>query len=178
MGHKTTEPLRGVLQDARNQELLEMGYPLETWQFENESISGARLTREDTFGGRLSYNQLIALRPSDAETFILGVTAWANVTRTGQLQIGMRYLPGTAQPVSIRVVNPSEPEKYVPGFLMPEIASLNTPASLILPRDRFQTGRTLEIIHQNGENQPVEMELSIERGIDYERVSFSSTYLF
>src|SRR3990172_5968370 len=89
---KQIEAFGRVLQDARNKKLLEMGFPLETWKFENESISGARLTREDTFGGRLSYNQLIALRPSDAETFMLGTTAWANVTRAGQLQIGVRYM--------------------------------------------------------------------------------------
>ena len=171
---KQSSMLGGSLQDAHNKELLEMGYPLETWQFENESISGARLTREDTFGGRLNYNQLIALRPSDAETFMLGVTAWANVTRSGQLQIGVRYLLGQAHAVSIRAtgMNLNVPDKYVPAFLLPDITALNTPASLILPRDWFQSGRVLEVLHQDGEKLDVELGFSVERGIDYERVSF------
>lgn len=167
-----------VLQDAHNKELLEMGFPLETWQFENESISGARLTREDTFGGRLSYNQLVALRPNDAQIFMLGATAWANVTRAGQLQIGVRYLPGSAEAVSMRAtgVNQTVSEKYVPAFLLPAVAELNTPASLIAPRDWFQPDRVVEILHQNGEKEHLKMGFSVERGIDFERISFTMAY--
>lgn len=165
-----------VLQDAQNKELLEMGFPLETWHLDNESVMGARLVREDAFGGRLNYNQLVGLRPSDAEIFIIGVTAWANVTRDGQLQIGVRYLPGVAKAVSIRAtgVNLSVSDKYVPAFLFQAVAALNSPASLVIPRDYFQAGRVIEMLHQNGETEEVKMVLSVGRGIDYERVSFTS----
>jgi cyclic-di-GMP-binding protein len=175
---KQIEAFGRVLQDAHDKEPPEMGYPLETWQFENESISGARLTREDTFGGRLSYNQLVALRPSDTGTFMLGATAWANVTRAGQLQIGVRYMPGSAEAVSIRAtgVNMTVPEKYVPAFLLSTVVALNIPASLIIPRDWFQPGRVVEVLHQNGEKDNVKMGFSVERGIDYERVSFTLAY--
>ncbi|OGT01093.1 MAG: hypothetical protein A3F73_12110 [Gallionellales bacterium RIFCSPLOWO2_12_FULL_59_22] len=175
---KSAEAFGQVLQDAHNKELLEMGYPLETWQFQNESISGARLVREDTFGGRLSYNQLVALHASDAETFMLGATAWTNVTRSGKLQIGVRYLPGSAEAVSMRAtgVNMTVSEKYVPAFLLPVVAAINTPASLIIPRDWFQTDRVVEILHQNGEKEFVKLGFSVERGIDYERVSFTIAY--
>src|SRR3990167_11176958 len=137
VARKQIETFGRVLQDTHNKDLLEMGFPLETWNFENESILGARLTREDPFGVRLSYNQLIALRPSDAENFMLGVTAWANVTRTGQLQIGIRYLPGTAEPVSIRAtgVNLTVSDKHVPAFLLQAVSALKIPASLVIPRD-------------------------------------------
>jgi len=173
-----SEAFGRVLQDAHNKELLEMGFPLETWQFENESISGARMTREDTFGGRLSYNQLVALHPSDAEAFMLGATAWTNVTREGKLQIGVRYLPGAAEAVSMRAtgVNMTVSEKYVPSFLLPAVETMNIPASLIIPRDWFQAERVVEILHQNNEKEHLKMGFSVERGIDYERVSFTVAY--
>jgi hypothetical protein len=163
-----------VLQDAHNKELLEMGFPLETWHLDNESIMGARLTREDTFGGRLGYNQLIALRPSDAATFMLGITAWANVTRGGQLQIGVRYLQGPAEAVSIKAtgVNLSVSDKYVPAFLLHAMPALKTPPSLIVPRDYFQPNRVIEVLHANQEKQLVKMGFSVEHGLDYERISF------
>ncbi|MCK9201979.1 MAG: hypothetical protein M0P59_01040 [Gallionella sp.] len=174
-GRRQIEAFGRVLQDAHNKELLEMGFPLETWQFENESISGARLTREDTFGGRLSYNQLLGLRPSDAETLMLGAVAWANVTRKGKLQIGVRYLPGAAEPVSMKAtgINPTVSGRYVPAFILPTIHALKIPASLVVPREWFQTGRVVEVLHLNGEAQDVKMDFSVERGLDYERVSFS-----
>lgn len=175
VARRQIETFGRVLQDAHEKELLEMGFPLETWQFENESILGARLTRSDTFGGRLSYNQVVALRPSDAETFMLGATAWANVTRTGQLQIGVRYLPGSVEAVNIRStgVNLNISDKYVPAFLLQAVHALKIPASLIIPRDWFQPDRVVEVLQQNGEKLNAKMGFSVERGLDYERVSFT-----
>lgn len=164
-----------VLQDAHKNKPIGMGFPLETWNFENESILGARLTRDDPLGGRLSYNQLIALRPGDAEIFMLGAIAWANVTHAGQLQIGVRYLPGTAKPVSIRAtgVNLTVSDKHVPAFLLQAVPALKIPASLVIPRDWFQPGRVVEVLHRNAEKERVKMAFSVERGFDYERVSFT-----
>jgi hypothetical protein len=68
------------------------------------------------------------------------------------------------------------PEKYVPAFLLPAVAELNTPASLIAPRDWYQPGRVVEVLRQNGEKEHLKMGISVERGIDYERVSFTIAY--
>ncbi|MCR4297787.1 MAG: hypothetical protein NUV75_03380 [Gallionella sp.] len=175
VARKQIETFGRVLQDTHNKELREMGFPLETWNFENESIMGARLTREDPFGVRLSYNQLIALRPGDAENFMLGVTAWVNVVRTGQLQIGVRYLPGIAEPVSIRAtgVNLTVSDKHVPAFLLQADSALKIPASLVISRDWFRPGRVVEVLYHNTEKLNAKMLFSVERGIDYERVSFT-----
>ncbi len=106
---------------------------------------------------------------------MLGATAWANVTRSGKLQIGVRYLPGVAEAVSIRAtgINVGAFEKYVPAFLLQAVPALKTPASLIIPRDWFQPGRVVEVLHQSRETENMKMGFSVERGIDYERVSFS-----
>jgi len=152
-----------------------MGLPVETWLVQNESMLGAQLTREDTSGGRLSHNQLVAMRFGDAGIFTLGKTTWVNVSRTGQLHIGVRYLPGIAHAVWLRTtdVDLPEAEKPVPAFLLQAAPALKTPASLIIPRDWFKPGRAVDIKHQNGERQHAKMGFSVERGIDHERVSFT-----
>ena len=172
---KQIETYGRVLRDANNKEPIERGFPLETWHFENESILGARLTREGTVGGRLNYHQLVALRPIDAETFMLGVTAWTNVTGTGQLQIGVRYLPGTAEPVNVRAtgVNLTVSDKYVPALLLQAVPALKIPPSLVIPHDWFQAGRVLEVLRPGSEKQNAKMGFSVERGFDFERVSFT-----
>jgi len=156
--------------------------PLETWQLENESILGARLTREDMSGGRLSYNQLVALHPIDTTTSILGVkewvlgaTTWVNVAHTGHLRIGVRYLPGAVAALRIRFTKTGsgEADIYFPAFLLQAVAALKTPPSLILPRGCFLPDRVAEIVHQNADVQQVKMGFCVERGVDYERVSFT-----
>jgi hypothetical protein len=172
---KQIEAFGQVLQDAPGKTRTDAGSLLETWQFENESLLGARLTRVDTHGGRLSHNQLLALRIGDEETFKLGATTWVSVTRTGRLQIGVRYLPGTVHAVDLRMTaaNMQSPDKSAPGFLLQAVPALKTPASLIVPRNWFKAGRVVDIQQQNGEEQQAKMGFSVERGIDYERVSFT-----
>ncbi|MBI5438862.1 MAG: hypothetical protein HY936_07955 [Nitrosomonadales bacterium] len=170
---KQIETFGRVLQDAPGSN--EVGTPLEKWQFENESILGARLTRDDPYGERLNRNQLAGLRPCDSETFILCITAWVNITLTGQLQIGLRYLPGSPEAVDIRAtsLNAAVSDKYVPAFLLPAVAALKIPASLVVPRGWFHPGRVVEIKHQNAEKLNAKLSLSIEHGLDYERVGFT-----
>ncbi len=176
MARKQIETFGRVLQDTHNKALYKKGFPLETWNLENKSILGARLTREDPLGVRLSHHQLIALRPNGDKAFILGNTEWASVTHTGQLQIGVRYLPGTAEPVGIRAtgINLTVSDKHAPAFILQAVPALKTPASLIIPRDWFRPGRVVEVVHQNTEKQNVKLGISVERGADYERVSFTS----
>jgi hypothetical protein len=151
-----------------------MGFPVETWLVQNESLLGAQLTCEDTPAGRLSNNQLVALRFGEAESLILGTTTWANVTRGGQLRIGVRYLPGTASAVVLRSTDADIPlaGDPIPAFLLQAAPEFKTPSSLIIPRDRFKPGRVVDILDQNGEKQHAILGFSVERGADYERVSF------
>jgi len=102
-------------------------------------------------------------------------TTWASVTRTGQLRIGVRYLPGTVRAIGLRTADASmaAADKSAPGFLLQAIPALKTPPSLIIPRNWFQPGRVLEITQQSAEKLNAKMGFSVERGIDYERVSFT-----
>jgi hypothetical protein len=175
IARKQLEAFGQVLQDAPGQTRTDAGSPLEIWQFENESILGARLTRVDTHGGRLSPNQLVALHTGEEETFKLGATTWVSVTRTGQLHIGVRYLPGMVHAIGLHMAeaDAQSPDKSAPGFQLQAVPALKTPASLIIPRSWFKAGRVVDIRLQNGEEQQAKMGFSVERGIDYERVSFT-----
>ena len=147
-----------------------MGFQAQTWLVQNESLLGAQLTCEDTPVGRLSSNQLVALRLGETESLVLGTTTWAKVTGGGQLRIGVRYLPGTASPLELRAADLAA--HPVPAFLLQAAPELKTPSSLIIPRDWFKPGRVVDMLHKSGEKQQAKMGFSVERWIDYERVSF------
>ncbi len=166
-----------VITESAKKDPLEAVFPLENWRIEDESILGARLIREDAAGERVRLNQLIGIRPRDSESFQLGSIAWANVARNGQLHVGVRYFPGVPEAVAMKAtgINQSVSDKYVPVFLLPAVPALRTPPSLIIPRDWFQPNRVIEILNQDQEKQNVKMGFSVERGLDYERVSFTYT---
>jgi hypothetical protein len=175
--HLSGKPFRPPAQPAgaNNMASGEAGFALETWQLEDESILGAKLMRVDTQGKRLSHSQLLGLRIGEKEDFMLGTTTWVSVKRTGQLCIGIRYLPGTALAVTLLLSDKDEGtlDKSAAGFLLQAVPALKSPPSLIIPRDWFRPERVLEILHLSGDKLQAKMGFSVERGTDYERVSFT-----
>jgi len=164
-----------VLSETSRYDLTVMGMVLETWQIEDENIRGARLLREESAGVRLGPNQLVAVRPTNANAFMVGTVSWVKVTRAGQLHTGVRYLPGLPQAVAMKAtgVNLTVSDKYVAALLLPAVPALHTPASLIAPRDWFKPGRVVEVVRVDKKKLQLKMELSIEKGSDYERISFT-----
>jgi hypothetical protein len=147
---------------------------LDSWTIENESILGARLLRENKGGERIGNNELIALRTSEANAFMLGTISWRSVTRSGQLQMGVQYLPGVAQAIIIKCTDAgSASGKSIPALLLPAMPTLKIPGSLIVPRDVFQANRACELVHPNNEKFDIKMGFSVSAGIDSERVSYT-----
>lgn len=148
---------------------------VETWLAQNESLAGAQLTRTANPQGRVSHNQLIALRFGDSGDFMLGITSWVNVARSGNLRIGVRYLPGTPVPVKLRTSDADLPASgsLIAAFLLHRAPELGSPASLVVPRDWFMPGRAVEIQYPDGSMQAARLGFSVERGADYQRASFA-----
>lgn len=149
---------------------------LESWTIENESILGARLLRENKQGERIGNNQLIALRTQDAKAFMLGTVTWRSVTLSGQLRMGVQYLPGVAQALTLKVQDKnieSTAKKTIPALLLPAMASLKIPGSLIIPRDDFKANLQCEMLQAEQEKSSIKMGFSVWSGVDFERVSFT-----
>lgn len=144
----------------------------EPWHIENENILGARLLRDLQEGERIGLNQLVVVRPGNSSAFILGTVKWRSVTRGGQLHVGVHYLPGNPQAVTLRSAGASSGKPSL-ALLLPAIAAQKIPASLIVPRDVFQSDGAFELILQNNEKQHIKMGFSVATGADFERVSFA-----
>lgn len=164
-----------VLSDTNRHDVAQLGFALESWHIENESLLGARVLREGNQGERVGTHQIVAVKPSDANAFMLGKVTWIVVTRSGQLRMGIQYLPGIAQAIAIKGkgLGTALSDKAVAALLLPEVPALKTPASLIVPRDFFRPERLVDVAHLDGRNQTVKMGFSVDKGADFERVSFA-----
>jgi hypothetical protein len=70
-------------------------------------------------------------------------------------------------------LSPNAPEIHAPAFLLPDLPTLKIRSSLIIPRDWFQVDRLIELFYLDGKKCYIRLDVSIERGPDYERVSFT-----
>lgn len=154
--------------------LADMSFTLETWKIEDESILGARLLREQSGGARVGLNQLLAVLHTDANAFMLSSVRWLHVTQSGHLHAGVRYMPSVPQPIAMRSheTDKAGSNKYVAALLLPAVAALKIPTSLVVPRDWFHPDRVVEIVNIHNETVEVQMGFSVEKGLDFERVSF------
>jgi hypothetical protein len=150
----------------------------ETWQTEEVSLLGARLLRLDTEGMRINANRIIAARIEGDEKFRLGHIVWVSVMRNEQLHMGIRFMPGVPQALVIKDAPAvsGEPKPRNAAMLLPAMSNLGIPASLIIPRNIFKPGLELEIAPSAGGEKAqlkVRLGFSVEKGVDYERVSFA-----
>lgn len=147
---------------------------LESWVADNESLLGARCTQAASSVTRMSAHQLVALR-SGGDKFKLAEISWLQVTCAGRLQMGVSFLPGVPEPVSICATGADRAAQGNPdeAFLLPALEQLNIPSSLIVPRDWFHAGREIEVLRASGAKECLRMGYSVERGLDFERVSYA-----
>ncbi len=150
------------------------GYVLEDWTVHDESLGGLRMERPAEGGpGRFVQQQLIAVRPSDSKSFMLGVMRWLCVSQGLELRAGIQVLPGVPQPIAVRVTGLNAvSEKYMQALMLPAVGVLQSPISLVLPAGWYRPKRVIEVYSDKLER--ILLTGVIERGADFERVSFGA----
>lgn len=155
----------------------ERDVPADTWQILNQSANGFRLERRMP-GQRVAHKQLLAIRPPDSDRFLLAQAHWLMQEYDVGLVAGIEMLPGTPEAIAVRRMTVPETGSgeavaagaFSIGFMLPEIASMRTPSSLILPSDWYRFGQLVEMYTTT--TWRVRLTGLLQRGPDFDRVSF------
>ena len=148
------------------------GYALEQWRLEDESLQGLRMTRSaDAAGKRYVLGQLLAVKPADAKSFMLGQIRWLMSAESGDLQAALRLMPGLpagvgVRPTGLNAVN----EVFVQALSLTGVPALKAPPSLILPSGWYKPKRVIEVHVQS--TLRAQLTALLERGSDFERVAY------
>jgi hypothetical protein len=165
-----------VLDQTDRHYLKELGFLAEEWLVEEDGLLHGRLLRKSKVGERLGLNQIIGLIHPVTQACKIGVVTLISVTRKGQLYIAVRYLPGLPRPA---IVRGNSFNNLLSGaaaaLVLPEMPNLRIPASMVIPRDWFSVGRQLDLSTKEIPKLVVMLGISVDKGHDYERVSYSST---
>jgi len=148
------------------------GFTLESWTVREESLGGLRIERaEDGGKSRFAQQQLIALCPGTAKTFMLGAMRWLQVSDNFDLRAGVRVYPGVPQTVAVRATGLNAMnDKYIQALLLPAVPALQSPATLILPAGWYRPRRVIDVYSETAEH--VMLTGIVDRGPDFERTTF------
>ncbi|TMH92251.1 MAG: hypothetical protein E6H42_06980 [Betaproteobacteria bacterium] len=149
-------------------------FAVETWRIMDESASGLRLARVDAAASsRLMLGQLLGIRLSDAKAFLLCAVKWLSVSVEFELRAGVHILPGIPQGAAIRAIGaPAAAEQYTPAFLLPAVAALQAPETLVVPAGWFKPNREIEVLTER--TGKLRLASVVDRGADFERVTFEA----
>lgn len=148
-------------------------YPVDEWSVINHSANGFRLAR-NAAGQKLFHGQLMALCPHDGDQFFLALVSWLMQEDSGGLLAGVATLPGVPQGIGIRIATRSAGniERYVRAFMLPAVPAIREDGSLVLPPGMYHAGRILELFIDDDTICRVCINHMIQRGADFERVSY------
>jgi hypothetical protein len=127
------------------------------------------IRREPDSRGRVSHNQLLAVRRTTGRNFYLGMVQWLRMEGDGELYCGVRLFPGTPQAISVRPSSftPTGNGRYERALLLPEVSAPATPATLILPAGWFHSNRFVEVFSDR--KQVAKLLNLLEKGGDFDR---------
>ncbi|HSD85361.1 MAG TPA: hypothetical protein VLG46_15975, partial [Anaerolineae bacterium] len=141
------------------------------WMILNESAGGLALSTVIPSQAALHIGDLLGLKPDSAPNWGLAVVRWAKSANgdAAPLDIGAQMLAPSAQAVSIAT---AEHDTFEPALLLPELAALKQPASLICARGIYKPARsiTLEV---DGRRTNILLTRLLERTSSFERFQFS-----
>jgi hypothetical protein len=148
------------------------GFQLEHWQLLDESALGLKMMRAaGNPGKRYTHGQLVAVRPGDAKGFMLGQVRWLSQSEEGDLYAGVRLLPGLPAAIAVRATGVNvRDDRFVQAMSLTAVPALSSPPALVLPAGWYRPKRLIEV-HIDATVQ-VELAEALERGSDFERVSY------
>jgi hypothetical protein len=164
-----------VLDETGQHNLKELGFLPEAWLVEENTLLRGRLLRQAPTGDRMTTHHIVSIFPPDSTAHKTGVIDRIEVTHSGQLYISVHFLPGQPMAAIASASESSQPmlqSGSTPSLILPAIDKLHIPTSLLLPRNWFQTGREMELTLTDRSKQKILLGISVQRGVDYERVSF------
>jgi hypothetical protein len=145
---------------------------MDDWRLLDESATGLRVTRPLKEGARVGAGLLIAVKTKDSQRFSLGSLRWALREGVDSLAAGIQLFPGEARPVGVRTMESDGASgTWRQGFLLPEIAALREPASLVVPAGTFRIDRSIEVMVDQ-DLRVLKLFRVLDRGVEFERCNF------
>jgi hypothetical protein len=125
-------------------------YPIFDVGLVNHSPGGYCLAWSQKVPDQLHAGELVGLQDRDSEEWRVAVVRWLRQARGGGLQMGIELIAPEAHPCGLKLVRREQGSAYLRALLLPEIAALSKPASLLAPRLPFQEGHKV-LINQHGD---------------------------
>jgi hypothetical protein len=152
-------------------------YRTQNWKMINVSAGGYCLLWDNPETTRAQVGELLGIREqSDPDTFHwrLGVIRWLKYADKRGLELGVQMLSPGAVAIAARPDRArAKDSDYTRGLLLPEVASIQQQATLLLPSPPFKVGDTA-IANCHGKDVRVKLTKLVENTGSFAQFQFTS----
>lgn len=128
-------------------------YPTFALSIVNHSPGGYCLSWPKEVPSQLQAGEILGIRDNPQQGWSVAVVRWIRQVRGGGTQMGIELIAPHAQSCGLQLVRKTEQNsQYLRALLLPEIAAISRPATLITPRLPFQEGSKV-LININGKER-------------------------
>ncbi len=128
-------------------------YPTFALSIVNHSPGGYCLSWPKEVPSQLQAGEILGIRDNPQQGWSVAVVRWIRQVRGGGTQMGIELIAPHAQSCGLQLVRKAEQNsQYLRALLLPEIAAISRPATLITPRLPFQEGSKV-LININGKER-------------------------
>ncbi|MNM55742.1 hypothetical protein D3C81_668910 [compost metagenome] len=121
-------------------------FPIYSLPIVNHSPGGYCLSWTKDIPSQLQAGELLGIQDAPDHAWSVAVVRWIRQVRAGGTQVGIELIAPVAQPCGLKLLRkPEQSSQYLRALLLPEIAVISRPATLITPRLPFQEGNRVQI---------------------------------
>lgn len=121
-------------------------YPVFNLAIVNHSPGGYCLTWPKEIPSQLQAGELLGIQDTPEHSWSVAVVRWIRQVRGGGTQMGIELIAPLAQPCGLQLLRKTEQgSQYLRALLLPEIAAISRPATVITPRLPFQEGNRVQL---------------------------------
>lgn len=122
-------------------------YPIHTLPIVNHSPGGFCLTWPKEVPKQLQAGELLGIQEESEQDWSLAVVRWIRQVRGGGTQMGIELVAPHCTPCAVKLIRKTEqPSNYLRGLMLPEVAAIDRPSTLITPRVPFQVNSKVMIL--------------------------------
>lgn len=140
------------LPGATNQEENDDSFPIHTLPIVNHSPGGFCLTWPKEVPKQLQAGELLGIQEESEQDWSLAVVRWIRQVRGGGTQMGIELVAPHCTPCAVKLIRKTEqPSNYLRGLILPAVAAIDRPSTLIAPRVPFQINSKVMILQGHRE---------------------------
>lgn len=132
-------------------------FPLYALNVINHSPGGYCLAWPKDVPSQLQAGEMVGIQDGNGQGWSIAVVRWIRQVRSGGTQMGIELVAPFAQPCGLQLTRSTDPASpYLRALLLPEVRSIDQPATLLAPRLPFQEGQNV-LINNSGEEHRADL---------------------